>query len=216
MDVHGNPLPLVAQTYGLNVGEIGEKRLPSNYPLSWEAILAGHFQCFLPCLMIRRSTLETIGYINEELHSYEDTDYYARLFLHDRDNVKIIPEYLMSYRQRPDSLTKATDNDMLLLESALKGKAAILAMPNLPPVGYDPAYRSFVMMDSYRYLARERLHYGQPWRVYKLILMALGNRDIYFKDWLDYGFPLLLRALIPTRLDAWLARNKPWKKLRRG
>ncbi|SFR96346.1 glycosyltransferase family 2 protein [Sphingomonas jatrophae] len=75
-------------------------------PITLERVLSRTFNVFGSCT-IRRSALAQVGYYDEAMRSAEDLDLWVRL-LEAGWRAVLVPEPLLRYRRRPDSLSAAT------------------------------------------------------------------------------------------------------------
>lgn len=200
MDETENPLP---QDLVLEPGLLpGTCQLPPGYPVQWKRILAGDFSCQLPTLMLRRETLQRVGFFNEDLCGPEDYEFFTRLYLDYFEGVACLPAYIYRYRIYANSLTKAPEHVDRILQSALRIKDWLFTEAPLPEGLQQYKSRSYLM--CFRYFARERLLHHQAAMARQLILAALKHPAIKTSDWLRDGLALLLRSYFPSSLNQWL------------
>jgi GT2 family glycosyltransferase len=196
MDEHGKPIPTMDL---LRPDRQGQYHLPKGYDHSWRQIITGNFSCMLPGLMLRRETLERIGYIDETFISGEDYEFYLRLFLDNHNQVHCLPRYIYRYRVHSQSLTKCPEQYQAILESCLAIADSVFSNPRIPDEAL--CHKSMAYWECFRYLARERLIHGQPSIARHIILQAFCHRQVATSTWLLKGLPLFLRTLLPTEFN---------------
>lgn len=193
IDEKNEPIPernvLVAQPNGTYT-------LPPDYSHSWKNIVLGYFSCLLPGLILRRSTLDRIGNLNEQLYSAEDYEFYVRLFMDNHDGLYCIPNYVYRYRIYSESLTKTAANMDKILASAARIMDWLFGYEHLRPE--IEQYRSLSYTGYYRYFARERLLNYQYDLARYVVFKAFQNPNVSFKDWVKYCLPLLVRSYLPS------------------
>jgi glycosyltransferase involved in cell wall biosynthesis len=201
IDEYGQPLPSFISLFPKKNPKPGEARyLPNpDYSHSWENIVTSRISCLLSALMLRRSTLDRVGLLNEDLYSAEDYEFYVRLFLHDYENVRCIPDYAYRYRIHSNSLTKTPAHCEKVLNSCLKIMRWLFEEAPLP--AEVKGYRSRAYTCCYHYLARERLLNGQPQLTRQILRKAFAEQHIQFSDFIQLCLPLWLRSWLPLRLD---------------
>jgi glycosyltransferase involved in cell wall biosynthesis len=202
----GDPIPQLLTLTPKDPEQVGTDdpahSLPQYYNHSWYSIVTGQISCVLPGLLLRKTMLEKVGLLNDNLKNTEDYEFYVRLFLDDYLGIYCLSDYVYQYRIHGGSLTKTTDHCHSLLRHALSIKEWLFQQPQLP--SFVQAYRSKAFMDCYRYLARERLVHNQGHLAQKILIQGFQDRNICLSDALTYFAPLLLRTCLPLSLNHWL------------
>jgi len=201
IDEQGNPLPSNVTLISRENPQPGETAYLPNltYNHSWQNIVTSRISCLLSALMLRRNTLDQVGFLNEALYSAEDYEFYVRLFLHNYENVICIQDYAYQYRIHAESLTKTPEHCDKVLNSCLKIMRWLFDEAPLP--AEVQSYRSLAYSGCYRYLARERLLNGQPQLSRQILFKAFQEQHIQFRDFIQLCMPLWFRSLLPTHCD---------------
>jgi glycosyltransferase involved in cell wall biosynthesis len=190
----------------------GGYSIPQRYQVTWENIVTGNISCLLAGLMLRKATLDRVGFFNEALCGPEDYEFFVRLFLQDFDRIQCLPDYMYEYRVYGGSLTKDPARYEKVLNSVLKVMTWLFTEAPLP--AHVKKLQSMAIANSYRYLSRERIMHKQPELGRKIALMGLTDPLINRLDWVHYCLPLIFRSLLPSDLDnlmvdcRWAMRNQ--------
>ncbi|MBX2860875.1 MAG: glycosyltransferase family 2 protein [Vampirovibrio sp.] len=207
MDEVGHPLEQGISLVPDETSSTGH-HLPSNYHHDWVHIVTGDVTCLLPGLMMRKATLDRVGYFNEELCGPEDYEFFLRLFLDNFKGAVCLPAYVYRYRVHSASLTKAPEHYEKLLTSNLKIMDWLFQHPLLPPELQQVKSRAYI--ECYRYLGRERLIHNQPTIARELSIGALRNPNISFSTWASTCMPIYLRSWLPSWANN-LAAQLRWR-----
>jgi cellulose synthase/poly-beta-1,6-N-acetylglucosamine synthase-like glycosyltransferase len=213
IDENSRPVAMEIPQFDLVKDEQGRDQLSPLFKLGWFELINGHFYSMLPCMMLSRQALEMVGYLNETLYNFEDTEYYIRLYLTcGWGRVQCVPVYVYRYRLHPASLTQRDENADRLLQNCLRAKEWVFSLPDLP--SEIASLRSRCMMQCYHYVARERLDLSSPLWFAGLFADAWKRTDISLTDWLRVTCPMMARVLLPKPIlnplmdFAWALMNK--------
>jgi glycosyltransferase involved in cell wall biosynthesis len=195
----------------------GQLVVPSFYSHDWHFLLEGGLSCMLPGLLIKKSTLDRVGNLEEQFIAAEDYQFYMRLMFDSKQTVYYLPHYVYQYRVYAGSLTKTPEKAAHILQSVLDVMTWIFEQPQLPSE-YQPL-RSRCLTHCYRYLIRERIINNQPSLARQMVWHAYSNPAISRSEWMKLCGPLLVRSYLPTvfnnQLRVWKEKTRLAKEKQR-
>ncbi len=112
--------------------EDGNFELAPDYQLSWEAICRSEVTLSVCCLMLRRSTLITLGPMDETLLMGEDFNYVINLLRMGWERLLVLPESTFKYRQYRGSVTKKPEHLISAVSCHVKSTNWLFSLPDLP------------------------------------------------------------------------------------
>lgn len=187
----------------------GQPLLPRGYCHTWPRVALGQMESSI-ALMVRADVLRAVGGFCDTLGAAEDLALRFQLFLHDFNGIRAIPHITYQYRLNPQSLTRRKPHADALLTHHLSALDTLMTHPHAPEAVLalaSPAYAK-----RYRYAASVILSQGYPVLALRLALRVFGDRRVHRRDGLKAVVPLMLRALLPPRLERWLkVRAMRWR-----
>lgn len=137
-------------------------QLPSSLPYSWDTILSVQFTCSLWAAIFRKSVFEKYGLFRTDLSSWEDYEYFVRIYTHAPLSIWAIPEYTYYYRYNEKSHSKSLSSP----ESILKSIYCFLSI-------YDSVFSLSDLPSEVR--KKEALYYAKFYRRYIYLIQKQRN-----------------------------------------
>ena len=169
-----------------------------DFRLDWKNICSQRVSFFFCCTMFRKSTIETLGPLDEEFANGEDFVYHVKLLKLGLEKVHVIPTCTYWYRNHPGSITKNPERAFKNLETHVKIVNWLFSQKEIPrELHYLKAHNlSFRFATVAMMLAKmNRRDLAR-----QIISQARNHPEIPFKIWVKYFYKQVIRVNMPFGL----------------
>jgi glycosyltransferase involved in cell wall biosynthesis len=196
IDEQGNPLPADWNCVG-TVDAHGRFQPAESYRHTLYQFLTTHCYCQLQSLMLRRETLERVGFFDETLYLAEDKHFFLRLFLDSETRFHFIPKVIFRYRQYPNSVTKNMRRFRDILANVpvmVDAHHALIGnLSGLPGQEGETRFtKAYLAAKEYRWLLAVRLRFGDFRSLPIIIRHAAQNRQL---SWMHLLYCIFIEVI---------------------